>query len=148
MKIWCPSTPNSPSSLISWPLLPDLFEIVAGDVHGALPALVQAPGRVHGALPGLLQALEAPLQGPHEALPEVIHRADEFVSHGLVEPGDDQLLDLLDAAFDVLGADRLAILGDDDVCREKGLVRKGILREALRSTNCSKGCFKNKVLSP
>lgn len=50
----------------------------------------------------LLQAGEASLQRAHEALPQVVHGADELVGHGLVEPDDDQLLDLMNAGFDLL----------------------------------------------
>lgn len=50
----------------------------------------------------LLQAGEASLQRAHEALPQVVHGADELVGHGLVESNHDQLLDLVNAGLDLL----------------------------------------------
>lgn len=66
----------------------------------------------------LLQTGETSFQGAHEALPQVVHGADELVGHGLVQSNYDQLLDLMDARFDLLRRDRLAVGRHDDVCSQ------------------------------
>lgn len=63
------------------------------------------------------KALQTPLQGPNKAFPQVVHWADQLVGHGLIEPGDDELLDLADAGFDLPGPDCFSILRDNDIYR-------------------------------
>lgn len=72
-----------------------------------------------------LQAAEAALQGPHEALAEVVHRADELVGHCLVQPYHDQFLDLLDAGFDIPGGDWLSVGCHNDICGWEGGRERG-----------------------
>lgn len=50
----------------------------------------------------LLQAGETSLQSSYEALSQIVHRADELIGHGLVQPNYYQLLDLMNARFDLL----------------------------------------------
>lgn len=64
----------------------------------------------------LLQTVEASLQSPHEALPQIVHRADELIRHGLVQANHDQLLDLVDARFDLPRRDGFSVRGYNDVC--------------------------------
>lgn len=64
---------------------------------------------------GLLQAVETALQRAHEALPQVVHRADELVGHRLVQTHHNQLLDLVDARLDVLGGHRLSVWCHNDI---------------------------------
>lgn len=66
---------------------------------------------------GLLQTTEASLQRSYEALPQVVYGADELVGHGLVQAHHDQLLDQVDAGFDLLGCNRLSVWCYNDVCR-------------------------------
>lgn len=65
---------------------------------------------------GLLQAAEAALQRSYEALPQVVHRADQLVGHRLVQTDHDQVLDLLDAGLDLFGCNRISVGRNDDVC--------------------------------
>lgn len=81
-----------------------LLEVVGGDVVCA------GLGR------GFLQAAQASLQRSHEALPQVVHGAGQFISHGLVEPDHNQILDLTDAHLDVFRAHGLRVRCHDDVC--------------------------------
>lgn len=89
--------------IISFPS--HLFQVIRGDVVRV---------RVGG---GLLQAGQAPLQGSNEALPQVVHRTDQLVGHGLVQTDHYQLLDLVDAGFDFLRCDRFTVGCYYDVCK-------------------------------
>lgn len=64
---------------------------------------------------GLLQTVEASLQSSYKALPQIIHRADEFIRHSLIQTGHYQLLDLVDAGFYLFWRNRLSICCHDDV---------------------------------
>lgn len=81
----------------------DLFQVVGGDVVD------------RGLDVGPLQAVEAPLQRPHEALPQVVHRADQLVRHRLVQAHHDQVLDLVDARLDLFRCDGVTVGCHDDV---------------------------------
>lgn len=70
---------------------------------------------MNGDILGLLQALQTAFQGAHEALAQVIHRTDQLVGHSLIEPRDDELLDLPDAALEFSGAHCLSVLRDDNI---------------------------------
>ena len=50
----------------------------------------------------LLQTVETSLKSSYEALPQIVHRADELVRHSLIQTDYYQLLDLVDARFDLL----------------------------------------------
>ena len=65
----------------------------------------------------LLQAVEASLQSSYEALPQIVHRADELIGHRLIQTHHYQLLDLVDARFDLLRRNRLSVSCYNDVCR-------------------------------
>lgn len=63
----------------------------------------------------LLQTVQTSLQSSYEALPQIVHRADELIRHGLVQANHYQLLDLVDARFDLLRCDGFSVCGYDDV---------------------------------
>lgn len=67
----------------------------------------------------LLQAVEASLQRSYEALPQVVHRADELVRHCLIQTDHYQVLDLVDAGFDLFRCDGISVSCHNDVCRRK-----------------------------
>lgn len=73
----------------------------------------------------LLQAGETSLQSSYETLSQIVHRADELIGHGLVQPNYYQLLDLMNARFDLLRCNGLSISCYDDVCgNNRGLSTK------------------------
>lgn len=67
----------------------------------------------------LLQAVETSLQRSYEALPQVVHGADELVRHRLIQTNHNQFLDLMDAGFDVFRCNRISVGRYDDVCGGK-----------------------------
>ncbi len=50
----------------------------------------------------LLQAVETSLQSSYTALPQIVHRAGQFIRYSLIQTNHYQLLDLVDARFDLL----------------------------------------------
>lgn len=63
----------------------------------------------------LLQTGETSLQSSYEALPQIVHGADELVGHGLVQANHYQLLDLVDARLDLPRCDGFSVCGHNDV---------------------------------
>lgn len=64
----------------------------------------------------LLQAVEASLQGSYEALPQVVHRAGELIRHRLIQTHHYQVLDLVDAGFDLFRCHGIPVSRYNDVC--------------------------------
>lgn len=88
----------------------NLFEVIGSDV---------VDRRI---IVRLLQTVETSLQCSYEAFPQIVHRADQLIRHRLIQTNYYQLLDLMDARFDVLRRNRLSIRCYNDVWSGKKIV--------------------------
>lgn len=86
----------------------------------------------------LLQAVEASLQRSYEALPQVVHGADELIGHRLIQTNHYQVLDLVDAGFDLFGCNRISVGGYDDVCG-RNKERNGITSPSVQGATAQQG---------
>lgn len=81
-----------------------LFKVIGSDI---------VDRRIHVRL---LQTVETSLQSSHEALPQVVHRADELICHSLIQAHHYKFLDLVNARLDLLRCNKLSITCCSDVC--------------------------------
>lgn len=81
-----------------------LFEVIGSDI---------VDRRIHVRL---LQTVKTSLQSSHKALPQVVHRADELICHGLIQTHHYEFLDLVNARLDFFRRNRLSVSCCSDVC--------------------------------